>query len=483
MTTHTAPDRPRTGQVPVLAVLAVILTATFLDLVDITIVAVAAPDIQRDLGASPAQVQWMIAAYSLALGAVLITGGRLGDLHGRRPVFLLGIAGFVIASAACALAPSAGVLIAVRAAQGLFAGLMVPQVFGIIRSSLPPQQMGAALGAYGGVQGIASIAGPLLGGVLVTADPAGLGWRTVFWVNVPLGILAFVIGRRVLPDSHGEHRSRLDLLGALLLAASLLLVLTPLIQGRTWGWPAWGWVLLLGGLLLLLGFLATERHLARTGGDPVLDPGLLRSRALATGLAASFLFFGGIAVFFVTLSLHLQEGMGRSALTTGLITLPYALGSMLTSGLGVKLGVRHGKTLLVVGCLVIAVSHGALGLLVSRTVSPSWWEMGIPLLIGGLGLGLAAPALVGTILAGVPRRSAGAAGGVLSTVNQVGSAAGIAVIGTVFFSVARERTADGADPAAALGDALATTMPWQATLYLAAALLLTLLPRVPRPTP
>lgn len=463
-------------RMPVGAVIAVILAASFMDLVDVTIVAVAAPDIVDSLRATAGQLQWMTASYALALGATLITGGRLGDVHGRRPVFLTGVAGFVLASAACALAPSAGVLIAMRVVQGIFAGLMVPQVFGIIRSSLPPAQMGAALGAYGAVQGIASIAGPLLGGVLVSGDILGMGWRTIFWVNVPIGIAALLIGLRVLPDSREEHRSRLDLAGAGLLAVALLLLLAPIIQGRSWGWPAWGWTVMVAGLVPLAMFLVLERRMARRGGDPIMDPALLRDRALACGLAASFLFFGGIAIYFLALSLYLQDGQGRTALTTGLITLPYAVGSMVTSGAGVKLAQTHGKALLVSGSLVIAVSHALLWVLLAMVANPAWWVIGIPLLIGGLGLGLAAPPLVGTILAGVPPRHAGAAGGVLSTINQVGSAAGIAALGTVFFAHATDRLGDQAAPAQAFADALAATLPWQIGLYVLAAVLLSLLP-------
>lgn len=473
------------------ALIGVILVASFMDLLDVTIVAVAAPDIQRSLGASPAQLQWMIAAYALALGAALITGGRLGDEYGRRRVFLTGLAAFVLASAACALAPSAGVLVAMRVAQGLAAGLMVPQVFGIIRASLSPEQMGKALGAYGGVQGLASIAGPLLGGLLVTADLFGLGWRMIFLVNVPVGLVALFIGWRVLPESRARAGARLDVLGVVLLAAALVLILLPVVQGQAWGWPRWGWGLLAGGVVLLGIFVAVEQRLAASGGQPILDPHLLRNRAFSGGLLASLAFFGGIAPFFLLLSVYLQEGTGRSALATGLVTLPYALGSMVTSGIGVALGQKHGRALLIVGSLVIAASHAAMWAVVTRLADPAWRQLGGPLLLGGLGLGLAAPPLVNVILAAVPARVAGAAGGVLSTVNQIGGSIGVAVLGTVFFT----RVADlasgaagtsstaasgpGAGSAAVFADALASTLPWQIGLYLVAAALMTLLPRRP----
>lgn len=458
------------------ALIGVILVASFMDLLDVTIVAVAAPDLQASLGASPAQLQWMIAGYALSLGAALITGGRIGDQYGRRRAFLTGLAVFVAASAACALAPTAGVLIATRVVQGLAAGLMVPQVFGIIRASLSPQQMGAALGAYGGVQGLASIAGPLLGGLLVTANLFGLEWRTIFWVNVPVGLIALVIGSKVLPESHQPGAARLDLTGAALLAVSLLLVLLPIVQGQSWGWPEWGWALLAAGAVGLALFVALERRLAARGGQPVLDPQLLQNRAFRGGLAASLAFFGGIASFFLLLSIYLQDGTGRTALTTGLVTLPYALGSMITSGAGVKLAARHGRRLLITGSLLIAASHAAMWLVVTRLEQPAWWQLGGPLLLGGLGLGLAAPPLVNVILAAVPGRSAGSAGGVLSTVNQIGGSVGVAALGSLFFTHVTGAAARGGGPAAAFGDAFTAILPWQIGLYLAAAALMTLLP-------
>ncbi|GAB3878163.1 MFS transporter [Kibdelosporangium lantanae] len=442
------------------SLVAVILVAAFMDLLDVTIVAVAAPAIQHELAASAAQLQWMIAAYALSLGAALVTGGRVGDQYGRRRVFLAGLAGFVVASAACALAPTAGVVIATRVVQGLAAGLMVPQVFGIIRASLDGRRMAAALGAYGGVQGLASIAGPLLGGLLVT----GVDWRAIFWVNVPIGLAAFAVGLRVLPESSVPAKSRLDLAGAGILAVSLLAVLLPVVQGPSWGWPVWGWALVAVGGVGLVGFVAFERKVAA----PVLEPGLLRDRSFVSGLVASMVFFGGIAAFFLLLSVYLQAGTGRSALATGLVTLPYAVGSMITSGIGVRLA---GRRWLVTGSLTVAVSHVIMYVVVTRVADPAWWLVGIPLLVGGLGLGLAAPSLVNVVLAGVPGRQAGSAGGVLSTVNQLGGSIGVAALGTLSFT-------RGGPPA----DAFAATLPWQVGLYGVAALLMTRLHAVDRRT-
>ena len=456
--------------------LLVVLFASFMDLLDVTIVTVAAPDIAADLNASPAQLQWTVAAYTLALGSGLITGGRIGDAYGRRRVFLVALALFAVASAACAVAPTAGALIALRAVQGLAGGFLVPQVFGIIRSSFAPAATAKAFGAYGAVQGLAAVAGPLLGGALVDVDLWGLGWRTIFWINIPVAVVALVLGIRVLPESTAGQRARPDVTGAALSAVAVVLVLLPLVQGRDWGWPWWGWALLVSGLGLLGGFVAYERRVAGRGGQPILDPALLAVRPFTAGLAASVLFFGGLASFFLVLSIYLQSGTGHSAWETGLVILPYAIGSMLTSGAGVALAAKAGRTLLVTGSLTLAASQGVLWFLVHDGGTPGYPPMAGALFLGGLGLGLAAPILVNVVLAGVPGRHAGAAGGLLSTVTQIGGAAGIAVLGTVFFS-SLGTPAAGGDAPALFGQALARVMPWQVAAYLLAALAMLALPR------
>ncbi|WP_047690659.1 MFS transporter [Kocuria sp. ZOR0020] len=479
-TPHSVPSDQQTvsGRAAALA-LVVVLFASFMDLLDVTIVTVAAPEIATDLGASQAQLQWMLAAYTLALGSGLITGGRVGDDYGRRKVFLLSLSGFALASAACALAPSAGVLIAVRAIQGLTGGFMVPQVFGIIRSSFDPAAMAKAFGAYGAVQGLASVAGPLIGGALVDADLWGLGWRTIFWINVPVAVVALLVGLRVLPESKGATREQLDLAGAVLAALGVVLVLLPLVQGRDWGWPIWGWALCAGGIGILGIFLTYERSVARSGGQPVLDPALLRGRPFAAGLVAASLFFGGLASFFLMLSIYLQAGTGRSAWETGLVILPYAVGSMVTSGGGVALASKAGRTLIISGSLILAVSQGLLWWLLHDGGTPGYWALAGVMFIGGLGLGLGAPILVSVVLAGVPGRHASAAGGALATVNQIGGSVGVALLGTVFFAALTPAgtTASQSSPGELFGHALAQVMPWQMAIYVLAAVMMLALPR------
>ncbi|WP_107060033.1 MFS transporter [Streptomyces sp. NRRL S-474] len=456
--------------------LLVVLFGSFMDLLDATIVTVAAPAIAQDLGAGDAQIQWMIAAYVLALGAALITGGRLGDQYGRKRLFMAGLAGFMLTSALCALAADPGMLIGMRAAQGLTAGIMVPQVFGIIRASFAPGERAKAFGAYGAVQGLASVAGPLLGGLLVEGNLFDLGWRTIFWINVPVSILALIIGARVLPESRSASTARLDLLGALLAASGILLLLLPVIQTETWGWTWASYVLLAAGTIVLAVFLAHERRLTGRGDEPVFDPALLRIRAFAIGLCASVLFFGGLGPYFLTLSVYLQNGTDRTAWETGLVILPYALGSIITSGLGVALAARAGRALLITGSLTIAASHLVLWAIVRDGNDPGYWHLALALFVGGLGLGLAAPILVNVVLAGVPGRSAGAAGGVLATVNQIGGAIGIAGLGTAFFTAVTGSAAGTPGPADH-GHALGIVLAVSAVLYSLAALVMLALPK------
>ncbi|MBB6550281.1 MFS transporter [Nonomuraea rubra] len=462
-----------TGRAAAVA-LAAILTASFMELLDATIVSVAAPAIARDLGAGQAALQWMMAGYTLAVGAGLITGGRLGDLYGRRRVFLLGLAAFMLASAGCGLAPSPGALVGMRVVQGLAGGLMIPQVFGIIRASFEPGARARALGAYGAVLGLASVAGPLLGGLLVEADLFGLGWRAIFWVNVPIAVAALAAGARFMPESRSPGRTRLDLAGAALAAAATTLLLLPLIQGRDWGWPWWGFAVLALSAPVAALFLLRQRRLTGRGGQPILDPALLRVRAFAGGLAVSVLFFGAIGSFFLLLSLYLQLGAGRSAMETGLVILPYAVGSIVTSGIGVRFAHR---AVLVGGTLLLAASQVVLLLMVGDSAGPAYWELAVPLFAGGLGLGLTAPSLINVVLAGMPARDAGAAGGVLTTITQIGNALGVAVLGGVFFARLDGSLRDGASGLLAYGDALASILPWQVACYVAAAALMFLLPR------
>ena len=475
MTNPTDPALPpllarRTAALPLL----VVLFASFIDLVDATIVVVAAPAIEASIGATSAQLQWVVAAYTLALAAGLITGGRLGDAYGRKRIFLVGLAAFGVTSALSALAVNPESLIGFRAAQGLAAGIMVPQVFGIIRGSFEPSQRAKAFGAYGAVQGLASVAGPLLGGLLITTNLFGLEWRSIFWINVPICIVAFIVGVQVLPESRSGRRAPFDIIGAALAAAGVFLLLLPLIQSTLWGWGTLSWGLVAAAVVTVGLFIVYERGLTRRGGEPVFDPTLLKSKSFSAGLVASVLFFSGIGSLFLILSVYLQDGGGRTALETGLVILPYAIGSIITSGVGVALAARAGRTLLISGTLTVAASYVVLWEVVRDATDPSYWPLAAGLFIGGLGLGLVVPILVNVILAGVPGRQAGAAGGVLSTVIQIGGTIGIATLTTVFFTLADS----GQDRSlSSYGPAFGTVLITSALIYVVTALVMLLLPK------
>lgn len=460
---------------PVIAV-AIIMVASFMDLLDATIISVASPAIGQDLGASSAGLQWMLAAYTLALGAGLVTGGRIGDEFGRRKVFIGGLIGFTLASFACAISPSESTLIASRVLQGLAGGFMIPQVFGIIRSSLTQNQSAKAYAVYGGVLSLASVAGPLLGGLLVDANLFSVGWRMIFLINIPIGIVAVILGLKFIPESQSQSKIKLDIIGASLISLTSLLILLPLTQGTEWGWPWWSFCILFASLPLIAIFLRYEKSLIAKGGQPILNPQLLHIRTFTAGLASSLLFFGAIGSFFFLLSLYLQLGTGRSALSTGLIILPYAIGSVITSGIGIQLVRKYGNKVLISGSLILAISLFILQITIHADSGNDYWLFALPLFIGGLGLGLTAPSLINVILSGVPRHEAGSASGVLSTITQIGSAAGVAILGLLFFSVLNNSFAHNDSTSSSYTNAFNAILPWQIAIYIIAACLMALLP-------
>ncbi|MEV4898552.1 MFS transporter, partial [Nonomuraea sp. NPDC055795] len=274
--------------------LVVILLASFMDLLDVTIVNITLPSVRAELGASPAQLQWMLAGYTLAFALGIITGARLGDLFGYKRVFLAGIAGFTVASALCGAAPTAEVLVGARIVQGLLAAVMVPQVLSQIQLMYGPHERGPAMAAFSSLSGLAAATGPILGAVLLRADWFGQGWRTVFWINVPVGIAAFLAAVLVLPEARSTTRPRLDLTGVLISTAGLVLVLYPLIQGSEGQpWPTWAYLSVILGILVLAGFIRHQGRLSGLGKSPLIEVGLLRMRPVGGGLLIQFLFFTG----------------------------------------------------------------------------------------------------------------------------------------------------------------------------------------------
>jgi EmrB/QacA subfamily drug resistance transporter len=424
----------------------VVLSAAFMVLLDISIVNVAIPSIQRNIGASFGQIQLIFAGYQLAYAVVLITGGRLGDIYGRKKLFMTGMAGFVVASALCGFAQSADMLVISRVVQGLMAALMYPQVLSVLQVVFPPRERGAAFGIFGAVIGLATIAGPLLGGVLIGTSNDTARWRLIFLVNLPIGIAALVAARFLLSESRAPRARRLDVVGVLIISAALGLLTYPLVEGRDQGWPAWSFIMLVASLPAFLLFGWYERAKARRDGSPLIDLSMFRDRAFTAGTLLSAVFFSAIPAFFLIFSLTLQIGLGYSALHAGLTTVPWAVGTSFSSAMSVRLAPRLGKRILWIGLVILIIGMGAIILTMrARGVNLDGPELIPALLVSGLGMGCIIAPLTNIILAGIHLGDAGAASGVLTTTQQIGGAIGVAVVGVIFFGLIGGR----ADSAAA----------------------------------
>jgi EmrB/QacA subfamily drug resistance transporter len=413
----------------------VLIFASFMDLLDATIVNVALPSIRTDLGASGAQLEWVVGGYLLAFAVLMITGGRLGDIAGRRQVFVAGVVGFTLGSALACVAPTIGVLLAARVAQGAFAAMMVPQVLSSVQALYAPRERAAMFGVIGAVSGMSAVIGPVLGGWLVSSDAFGIGWRSIFLINIPVGAVLVVLALRWVPDTRSNHPLRLDPLGLALATTGLVGVVYALIEGRQQDWAAWIWVIGATGLLVLAAFVVQQVRRERATGSALLPMRLFADRGFSAGLVTQGAFQGSLAGFALVLTVYVQTGLGWSAIHAGLTLLPFSLGAFVGTAVSVPLGTKLGKVVMVVGAglqsaatvWVLAVVHG-------RADTLSAWDMAPALLASGIGLGLLVVPLVDVALATIPTSEAGAASGAYGTVQQVGAALGVAVIGTVFFA-------------------------------------------------
>ncbi|AZQ74408.1 MFS transporter [Streptomyces luteoverticillatus] len=435
------------------AALWVILAGEAMDMLDSLVATIAAPSVRAELGGGAGVTQWLAAAYALAMAVGLITGGRLGDVVGRRRTFLIGTAGFTVASLLCAAAVSPGFLIGARGLQGLFGAVMIPQGLGMIKEMFHGRELGKALGMYGPVMGLSYVGGPVLAGWLVGADWFGAGWRMVFLVNLPLGGLAFLGGWRFLPASGPTARTRLDLVGAALASAAALAVVFPLVQGRELGWPVWAFVSMTAGVALFGVFGWYEDRVSRGGGDPLVVPGLFRKRAFSGGLVTGAALFAAVAGFSLALSLYFQSGLGASPLKAGLAVLPWSAGTVVGFVVvqvldGAGLLSRYGRALVRTGVVVMALGAGAFACALRWAgAHVTVWQGAPALAVVGLGLGLVMGPFFETVLGTVEPHETGSAAGTLTAVQQFGSALGSAVLGTVLFSALAGRVSDatGAD--------------------------------------
>ncbi|MET7426257.1 MFS transporter [Dactylosporangium sp. NPDC005555] len=429
------------------AVLAVVLAAEVMDLLDATVIAIAGPSIRADLdGAGTAFLQWLSAGYTLAFAVGLVSGGRLGDIFGRRRMFLAGAAGFALMSLLCAVAPGPVTLVVCRILQGLAGAVLIPQGLGLIRAAFPPEQVGAAFGAFGPVMGLSAVCGPILAGVLVDADLFGTGWRMIFLINLPVGVAALIGAWLVLPRGGGtDPRPRLDLAGTAVLSGSLLLLVFPLVQGRELGWPWWSWAMVALAVPVFLLFQVYQRRLHRTGRSPLIEPSLLAKQRFTAGLLVGLIFFAGLMGLTLILSVYLQLGLGFSPLRAGLTQSPWAFGTAAGAVAGHVLSARFGgRRLLVGGTAVLAA--GVVTLLATLTVvdGPVSSVALLPaLLVIGVGMGCSMAPYFDIVLACVDEHEVGSASGTLTAAQQVGGAIGVAALGTAFFTWAGPRFDDG----------------------------------------
>jgi EmrB/QacA subfamily drug resistance transporter len=446
--------------------LPVLFAPIFMVIVDIFIVNVTAPSLRTDIGASDSDLQWVVAAYLLTYALSLITGGRLGDILGRRRMFKAGVAGFSVASILCAAAPDPTTLIVARLLQGFGGAAMWPQVLSIIQVEFAPAERPKAFGVQGLVQGLGAIVAQIIGGGLIALDLLGLGWRWVFLVNVPVGAIALLAADRVIPESRSEKVRRLDFVGVGLATLALSLVMIPAVEGRELGWPAWTFACFAAAIPAAALFVASQRRIAARGGSPLVELRLFETRGFRIGLVSATVLYFVISFFFL-LAIYMQEGLGLSALESGLAFTPIAVAFVTASLTGPRLadGAREylpqvGATVAALGLITTIIAVQATG-----NGSVSAWLL-LAMVPVGAGMGLAIPALINLVLRAVPPNDAGAASGTLVTAQQIGAALGVAIVGTVFFSELGSATG-----AAAHGDAFSVALAVQAAFAVTAAAL------------
>ena len=437
---HAGPASPRAvalaGGLHPVGVL-VLLAGAFLPIMDFFITNVALPSIDASLNASAGELELVIAGYGVAYAALLVLGGRLGDRYGRHRLFLAALVGFIVASAACGLAPTVGVLIAARIVQGATAALLVPQVLATFHHTLEHERKARALALYGATSGIAAVIGQLVGGLLVSADIAGTSWRPIFLVNVPIGLVVLVVAARIVPSTRSPHPLGVDIPGTVLFAATLTALLVPLTEGHALGWPWWTWMSLTAAVVLAAATYRVESRAERRGEVPLLPPSLLRLPSMSRGLAMVLAFSVGFGAFMFVFALTVQDGLHADALHGGLAILPMALLFLTGSLLAPRLIRRFGRAAMSAGAVVQVTGLAWLvTVFVTQWPHVSLWAMAAPLALAGAGQAMLFAGLFRSVLADVPTHLGGVGSGVLITLQQSGLALGVATLGTLFLGLA-----------------------------------------------
>jgi MFS family permease len=445
--------------------LVVLLAGGFMPPLDFFIVNVALSSIHQSLGARPAELQLVISGYACGYAVFLITGGRLGDLFGRKRCFLIGMAGFALASLGCGLATSATGLVIARVIQGSASAVLLPQVLGSIRSLFPDErELARAMSAYGIMMGMAAAIGQFSSGALLQWNPAGLGWRAIFLLPLPVCAVTLVLGWKVVPETGGGGNVRLDLGGAALISLALAAIVVPLSEGREQGWPAWVFASLGCAALLIAGFLRYEARLSRLGFMPLVDLGLFRIASFRRGVLVATLFFF-TSSFYLLFGLYQQEGRGLSALQVGLAIVPYGIGLFAGPLVSAPL-VRLRRGLLSIGMAIQVTFYTTVGVLVAFGIDG--WALTGAVFLAGLGQGIAFPRLFATVLGDVPPAQGGVAAGITNSAMQIGSAVSVAAVGSLFFVVLGSATGERAYAHAF------SIAQWTATSGLFLAMLMTL---------
>jgi MFS family permease len=415
--------------------LAAVLISYGLQVFNFFVVTVALGSLEHELHASASVLELVVAAFGVAYASTVVLGGRLGDNFGRRRVLRIGLLWFGSASVWCALAPSAGLLVTARVAQGLGAALVAPQVLSTIQARTHGEGRARAMAWFGAMAGISTCVAFIIGGVLVTADPAGLGWRAAFWLDVPLVTAAF-LALRWVPESRAEHPHRVDTVGTALLSVAVVLVVLPLTEGRAAGWPWWTWTMLAACVPVLAAFAWWESSMERRGHDALVPPSLVRTRSMTNGLTMGALFFAVFGGFMFVFSLTAEVAAGMDPLGIGWTLTPFALTFLASSLVGSRAAQRDPVSLMQRGAVVAALGLGSLAFVLHQTWPGfSAWQLALPLLVLGAGQGMLVVPLYGTILGGVPAHHAGMGGGVLITTTQMALGVGSALVGTVFLQL------------------------------------------------